>query len=73
MYTHCIKYSTVFASTISKESQKYSTVSEAISQPFPSTQLPEMLNKLGITSGARMARIFIYLLRKSDSADFPNP
>ena len=58
---------------MSKESQKYSTVSEAISQPFPSTQLPEMLNKLGITSGARMARIFIYLLRKSDSADFPNP
>ena len=65
---------------MSKESQKYSTVSGAISQLFlaqygpndPSSQLPEMLNKLGITSDARMARIFIYLLRKSDSADFSN-
>ena len=29
-----------------------------------------MLNKLGITSGARMARIFMDLLRESESADF---
>ena len=30
-----------------------------------------MLNKLGIISGARMARIFMDLLRESESADFP--
>ena len=29
-----------------------------------------MLNKLGITSGARMARIFMDLLRDSEFADF---
>ena len=31
-----------------------------------------MLNELGITSGARKARIFMDLLRESVSADFPN-
>ena len=32
-----------------------------------------MLNKLGVSSGASMARIFMDLLRESESADFPNP
>ena len=41
--------------------------------PIRTINYPSMLNKLGITLGARMARIFMDLLREAESADFPNP
>ena len=79
-YIQCFKSKQSFASTLRKKSQKYSTgFCSHFSTNFGliwtkwTTNFPSMLNKLGITSGARMARIFMDLLRESESADFPNP